>query len=83
MSNADVGVTIARILGLQLPAKGRLIGRAFGEAMAGGALPTVKRSEEWSAPGPGGVVTLLRYQTAAGVRYVDVAGFPGHTVGLQ
>jgi arylsulfatase A-like enzyme len=82
VSNADVGVTIGRILGLQLPAKGRLVGRAFVEAMPGGTLPAVKRSEEWSAPGPGGVVTELRYQTAAGVRYIDVAGFPGHTVGL-
>ncbi|HEX3469173.1 MAG TPA: alkaline phosphatase family protein [Candidatus Elarobacter sp.] len=82
VSNADVGVTIAHLLGLQLTGKGRLIGRAFTEAMPGGAMPAVSRSEEWSPPGAGGVVTALRYQTAAGVRYIDVAGRPGHTVGL-
>jgi hypothetical protein len=36
VSNADVGLTIARILGLRLPANGKLVGRAFAEAMPGG-----------------------------------------------
>ncbi len=82
VSNADVGVTIARILGLQLASKGRLVGRAFVEAMPGGEAPPVSHSEEWSSPGPGGVVTILRYEFAAGLRYVDAAGFRGRTVGL-
>lgn len=82
VSNADVGVTIARVLGLQLSGTGRLTGRAFTEATPGGAPPAVSRSEEWSAPGPDGSATVLRYQTADGVRYIDVAGRLRRTAGL-
>ena len=84
VSNADVGMTIARILGLDLRAvaKGSLLGRAFLEAMPGGALPVVTRGEERSPPGVDGVVTVVRWQRAGGERYIDAAGFPGRTVGL-
>ncbi|MGD0050245.1 MAG: alkaline phosphatase family protein [Vulcanimicrobiaceae bacterium] len=84
ISNADVGMTIARILGLDLHAvaKGSLLGRAFVEAMPGGALPLVTRGEERSQPGADGVVTVVRWQRAGGERYIDAAGFPGRTVGL-
>jgi hypothetical protein len=81
VSNADVGSTIARILGLRLPSHGMLLGRAFAEAMPGGVVPKVLRGERRSQPA-GGRVTVLRYQTVGTVRYVDVAGFPGSTVGL-
>ena len=81
VSNADVGLTIARILGLTLPARGTLVGRAFGEAMPGGVMPKVVRGERRSMAA-GGLATVLRYQTVGRVRYVDVAGFPGRTVGL-
>jgi len=82
VSNADVGMTIARILGLRLPSKGTLTGRAFAEAMPGGTVPRVARGEQRSQPAANGLATVLRYATVAGVRYVDVAGFPGRTVGL-
>ena len=82
VSNADVGMTIARILHLHLPSKGSLIGRAFVEAMPGGAAPAVVRGQERSQPGAGGLVTVIRYQTAGGERYIDAAGFAGRTVGL-
>ena len=38
-SNADVGRTIAHLLGLQPRDKGTLIGRVIAEAMPGGAMP--------------------------------------------
>jgi hypothetical protein len=83
VSNADVGMTIARILGLQLSAKGGLLGRPFTEAMPGGTLPLFTRGTLSShAPGPNGLVTLVRFQSVGGTRYLDAAGFPGRTVGL-
>ena len=82
VSNADVGLTIARILGLQLPAKGALLGRAFTEAMPGGSVPAFTKGEQRSAPGANGLTTIVRYETVGGVRYLDVAGFEGRTVGL-
>ncbi|MGD1068115.1 MAG: alkaline phosphatase family protein, partial [Vulcanimicrobiaceae bacterium] len=85
VSNADVGMTIARILGVDVihAAKGTLLGRVFTEAMPGGAMPDVTRGEERSPqPGADGVVTVVRWQRAGGERYIDVAGFPDRTVGL-
>ncbi|HTD33014.1 MAG TPA: alkaline phosphatase family protein, partial [Candidatus Elarobacter sp.] len=82
VSNADVGMTLARILGLRMASKGSLLGRAFTEAMPGGAVPSSSHGVRRSQPAANGVVTELRYTTAGGVRYVDVAGVPGRTVGL-
>lgn len=82
VSNADVGMTIARILGLRLPANGTLVGRAFTEAMPGGTLPRVMRGVLASPPAANGLTTTVRYRTVGAERYVDVAGFPGRTVGL-
>ncbi|BDE04862.1 nucleotide pyrophosphatase [Vulcanimicrobium alpinum] len=83
VSNADVGITIAKILGLTLAAKGTLIGRAFTEAMPGGTVPAFTRGTERSqTPGAGGVITVLRYQRVGTERYFDAAGIPGRTVGL-
>ena len=38
-SNADIGKTIAEILGLRIPNKGKLVGRVLSEAMPNGAMP--------------------------------------------
>ncbi len=82
VSNADVGMTIAKILGLRLPSKGTLVGRAFLEAMPGGKLPAFTRGEQRSPQAANGLVTVLKYQQVGTLRYIDAAGFPNRTVGL-
>jgi hypothetical protein len=83
VSNADVGRTIAHILGLRTPDKGHLVGRVIEEAMPGGALPQVEERIEQSAPAANGLRTVLNYQRVGSTRYLDAAGFPGRTVGLN
>ncbi|WIM11148.1 MAG: hypothetical protein OJF58_002105 [Enhydrobacter sp.] len=39
--NADLGMIIAHRLQLEIPQKGRLVGRALTEALPNGAMPTV------------------------------------------
>jgi arylsulfatase A-like enzyme len=82
VSNADIGLTMARILGLRIPAKGRLIGRVITEAMPGGAAPRYATRTMRSDPSETGLRTVLQYQLAGATRYFDAAGFPGRTVGL-
>ena len=82
-SNADVGMTLARILGLDVPNKGTLIGRVLVEAMPGGATPRYVAKSMRSAPARGGLRTVLDYQVVGNTRYFDAAGFPGRTVGLM
>jgi hypothetical protein len=82
VSNADVGMTIAKILGLRIPAKGTLIGRPMDEALRGGKLPAYRSDDLRSAPGPGGIITELHLQTVGTTKYFDAAGFPGRSVGL-
>ncbi len=83
ISNADIAPTLAHIGGIDMPAKGKLTGRVISEALVGGAPVTVNRSTETSDPGPGGVRTILDYQTVGPNRYFDAAGFAGKTVGLS
>jgi arylsulfatase A-like enzyme len=73
-SNADLPVTLAHILGLILPSRGKLRGRVLAEALTGGA-PAAGTTcgETVSAPSKDGLRTALRFQTAAGVRYLDAA----------
>jgi hypothetical protein len=82
-SNADVGMTIARILALDIPAKGKLVGRALTEAMPGGKLPPVRSATLRSTPAANGLRTELRYQLVGDTRYFDAAGFAGRTLGLD
>ena len=82
ISNADITPTIAHLLHIDLPAEGRLRGRVIGEALNGGAAVTVDKQVIESAPGAGGVRTVLDEQRVGGTRYFDAAGFPGRTVGL-
>jgi hypothetical protein len=84
-SNADVQVTIARILGFDIPSVGSLQGRVLNEALLGGAdLPddAVLVGTLRSQPAANGARTFLRYQQVGRTRYFDAAGFPGRTVGL-
>src|SRR5579883_1928486 len=86
VSNVDVPVTIAEILGLNPPvpdSKGILIGRVIKEALVG--RPDKVRyltKSITSQPAHNGLRTILKYQEVNKTRYFDVAGFPGRSIGL-
>jgi len=82
VSNADIGKTIAKVLGLNIPFKGMLMGRAIEEALPGGEVPPSEAGVIRSEPGPEGLVTLLAFQRVGTASYFDAAGFPDRTVGL-
>jgi arylsulfatase A-like enzyme len=77
-SNADIAPTLAQILGLPLPAKGRLQGRVLSESLIGGgpspAPATVKHLKQYARPAPSGLATVLEYQEYEGRKYFDSAG---------
>ncbi|HEX3881575.1 MAG TPA: alkaline phosphatase family protein [Stellaceae bacterium] len=81
-SNADIGKTIAQILGLKIPNKGKLVGRVLSEAMPGGAAPQFFARSVRSDSGAGGFATQLDFQTVGETKYFDAAGTPGRTLGL-
>ncbi len=83
VSNADVGATAARILGLTQKPKGELIGRVMTEAMPNGATPRAFSGSVKSQPSAGGLRTVLNFQRVLTQRYFDAAGFPGRTLGLD
>jgi arylsulfatase A-like enzyme len=83
VSNADVAVTLAKVLNLQVPAQGKLVGRVLNEALRGGVDKVNFQSHVLeSAPAENGLKTVLKYQTVGNTRYFDVAGFAGRTLGL-
>src|SRR5882762_3346669 len=83
VSNADVGATAAKILGLTQKPKGNLVGRAMTEAMPNGTTPKATSGSVKSEPAAGGLRTVLNFQRVGKQRYFDAAGFPGRTVGLD
>jgi hypothetical protein len=83
VSNADVGMTAAKILGLSPKPKGDLIGRAMTEAMPNGATPKAFSDTIKSDAAVGGLRTVVNFQRVGSQRYFDAAGFPGRTVGLD
>ncbi len=82
-SNADFGMTIAHLLHLDIPAKGKLVGRVLSEALTGGSVPEFDAQAMESAPDAFGNVTRLSYQTLGKYYYFDAAGYPGRTLGLK
>jgi arylsulfatase A-like enzyme len=83
VSNADVGATAARLLGLTPKPKGNLIGRVMTEAMPNGAIPRGTSGSVSSRMSENGLKTVLKFQRVDTQRYFDVAGFPGRTLGLE
>jgi arylsulfatase A-like enzyme len=76
VSNADITPTLAHVLGLQLPATGRLRGRVLSEALTAGADPAataVHSGKLASAPTQSGRATILEYQQYEGREYFDTA----------
>jgi hypothetical protein len=82
-SNADIGRTIAHLLGLTVRSRGSLVGRILAEAFVGGKLPAHTRKILQSSADSNGLRTVLRYQTVGRSLYFDAAGFLGRTVGLD
>ena len=83
VSNADVGATAARLLGLAAKPKGTLLGRVMTEAMPNGETPRGSSRTISSRPAANGLKTVLKFQSVGAQRYFDVAGFPGRTLGLD
>ena len=75
VSNADIAPTLAHVLGLQLPAAGRLRGRVLSEALAAGSGPAapVHAGKLASTPTQSGRATILEYQDYEGRKYFDTA----------
>lgn len=83
VGNADLAITVATILGLDLGGRGRATGRVLTEALAGGSGQiTSTRHVLKSTPAANGFTTVLDWQEAAGTPYFDAAGAPGRTIGL-
>ena len=83
VSNADVGATAAKLLGLTPKHRGNLVGRVITEAMPNGATPRAYSGTVKSAVTVNGLRTVLKFQRVLEQRYFDAAGFPGRTVGLE
>ena len=76
VSNADIAVTAAHLLGLQLPRNGGfLAGRVLTEALEGNTapVPTASRRTVVSTADAAGTATVLQFQELAGRRYFDTA----------
>jgi hypothetical protein len=82
-SNADIGMTIAHLLGLHLAPKGKLTGRVLQESLLDGKTVAVAPRTLESQPTADGLKTVLKTQRVDSSVYFDVAGFPGRTVGLN
>ena len=83
VSNADMGKTIAHVLGLKIPLHGMLMGRVTEEAFPNGASPQVEALLMRSKPALNGLETALVGQRVGQTTYFDAAGFPGRSVGLE
>jgi arylsulfatase A-like enzyme len=75
VSNADLAITLAKILKLDLKPQGKLSGRVLSEARKGGGKPKPFKAKVLiSKPAKDGFVTVLRYQEIGDQRYLDSAG---------
>jgi hypothetical protein len=83
VSNADVGMTAAQLLGLRASQNGGLVGRVMSEALPNGIVPKAFKTVEKSKPSENGLQTVLKLQRVGSQRYFDAAGFPGRTLGLE
>ncbi|MDE0854177.1 MAG: alkaline phosphatase family protein [Nevskia sp.] len=82
-SNADIGMTLAHLLGLDIQPKGGLTGRVLSESLMGGHEGKVVRRTLRSEPGANKLVTVLQQQIVGSTTYNDAAGFRGKTAGLD
>jgi predicted AlkP superfamily pyrophosphatase or phosphodiesterase len=83
VSNADVGMTAAQLMGLRGAQNGGLVGRVMSEALPNGIVPKAFKTVEKSKKSENGLQTVLNVQRVGSQRYFDAAGFPGRTLGLE
>lgn len=83
VSNADIAPTLAQVIGITAEPVGKLRGRVISEALAGGAPVSFERKDVVSAPGEGGVRTIVNLQYVGSTPYFTAARFAGRTVGLN
>jgi hypothetical protein len=84
VSNADVGMTAAQLLGVHGSENGGLVGRVMSEALPNGIVPKAfKVVEKSKKKSENGLETVLNVQRVGSQRYFDAAGFPGRTLGLD
>jgi arylsulfatase A-like enzyme len=83
VSNADIAPTLARVVGVNLAPVGKLRGRVLWEMFRRGAPARHYRRDVVSAPGDGGLRTIVNLQYVGRTPYFSAAGFPGRTVGLR
>ena len=70
MGNIDIVPTLAKLMGLTVPANGTLKGRILTEALTGGTAPTTAPTKSFvSAPTESNQRTRLEYEEVNGVRY--------------
>ncbi len=83
VGNADLAVTLAKLLRLNIAPRGALTGRVLSESLKGGAPVAFRARTVRSAPAANGFVTVLNAQDAGATPYFDAAGAPGRTLGLR
>jgi hypothetical protein len=83
VNNADIGMTIAQLMGLHPVNNGGLTGRVMSEALPNGIVLKSADGTITSKPAANGLQTVVKFQRVLSHRYFDVAGFPGRTVGLD
>ena len=83
VNNADVGMTIAQLLGLHPANAGGLTGRVMSEALPNGIVRKAFDGTIASKPAANGLKTVVKFQRVLSQRYFDAAGFAGRTVGLD
>jgi predicted AlkP superfamily pyrophosphatase or phosphodiesterase len=75
VSNADIAPTIAHILGFDLPAKGKLVGRVIVEALRESNDKVVFTSHRIASTSADGWETILHFQELGGEHFYDRACF--------
>jgi hypothetical protein len=83
VSNADLAVTLEKILRLHVAANGSLGGRVLSESLKNGAVSASRPIVVRSAPAANGFRTILNGQALGTQTYFDAAGAPGRTLGLR
>ncbi|MGZ3277037.1 MAG: alkaline phosphatase family protein [Caulobacteraceae bacterium] len=83
VSNADLAWTIAKAVGIDFKAKGKLVGRPITEALKGGQTPSFEARTVRSDKAANGFETVLDYQQVGEQKYFDAAGMPGRVYGLK
>ena len=77
VSNADVGATAAKLLGLTPKPRGKLIGRVITEAMPNGATPQAYSGTVRSQAAANGLRTVLKFQRVASAALFRRGGISG------